>query len=521
MRRNVFDKTVITSFIEKSFQNEKISEALKSSSTNCFGTVIWKKSKKSCYSILFKNIFRTESFLKQRRVALRNLLVLWVKKFKKILIPHPISKHFQNQKFFGKQRRALYESYQYCEIKKSSTKLWYPILLKTIFRTTRFLKQRKVALRKVPALWDKKKFHKVVIRHLIEKGFQNQKFLQTKECFSAKRFSTLRQKVFVKIVILSLLEKNFENRKFSETKERYPHRIVSALWEKKYLTQNPDTPVFSIKFIDNRNFLKQTRVSRRIYRHCETKSFRQKCDSFSSWKKLSEPKILPNKDGFLYEFIGNVRQKVFDRVVIASRIEKVYQNQKSSETQKGCSTKSFGTVRRKVFDKVAVVSLPERKFGTRKFLKHWNVPLRNVSALWVKKIKKKRDTPSYWKRYPEPEVFSNIEVFLCEKIQYSETKSFRQNRDSFSSWRKLSEPENFETKEVSSTKCFGTVTQKSRQNPDTPTYWKSFSEPEVCWTKERYLYELFRYCGTKNTQCKIVIPRFLSIKFFDNRNFLK
>ena len=179
MRRNVFDKTVITSFIEKSFQNEKISEALKSSSTNCFGTVIWKKSKKSCYSILFKNIFRTESFLKLRRVALRNLLVLWVKKFKKILIPHPISKHFQNQKFFGKQRRVLYESYQYCEIKKSSTKLWYPILLKTIFRTTRFLKQRRGCSTKSSGTVRQKKFHKVVIRHLIENAFQDQRLFET------------------------------------------------------------------------------------------------------------------------------------------------------------------------------------------------------------------------------------------------------------------------------------------------------------------------------------------------------
>ena len=215
MRRNVFDKTVITSFIEKSFQNEKISEALKSSSTKCFGTVIWKKSKKSCYSILFKHIFRTESFLKLRRVALRNLLVLWVKKFKKILIPHPISKHFQNQKFFGKQRRVLYESYQYCEIKKSSTKLWYPILLKTIFRTTRFLKQRKVALRKVPALWDKKNSTKLWYAILLKM------LSRTRGCLKHRRvlyeiFQYCETKSFRQNRDSSIIEKNFQNQKVSE-----------------------------------------------------------------------------------------------------------------------------------------------------------------------------------------------------------------------------------------------------------------------------------------------------------------
>ena len=222
--------------------------------------------------------------------------------------------------------------------------------------------------------------------------------------------------------------------------------------------------------------------------------------------------------------------------MIASRIEKVYQNQKSSELQKGCSTKSFGTVRRKVFDKVAVASLPERKFGTRKFLKHWNVPLRNVSALWVKKIKKKRDTPSYWKRYPEPEVFSNIEVFLCEKIQYSETKTFRQNRDSFSSWRKFQnqkilkqrrypqrnvsalwhkkvdkilipqpiekafQNQKFvEPKNGISTNCFVTVGQKIF---NAKSWYRAFfplnlSITETFWNTEGFFYKKFRHSETK------------------------
>ena len=61
---------------------------------------------------------------------------------------------------------------------------------------------------------------------------------------------------------------------------RVPLRCFSALWDKKFSTENLDTspPLLSINFLATGIFLKHSteRFPYEIFRHCETKKFRRK-----------------------------------------------------------------------------------------------------------------------------------------------------------------------------------------------------------------------------------------------------
>ena len=84
-------------------------------------------------------------------------------------------------------------------------------------------------------------------------------------------FGNVRQKIFDGKSWYSLpplIHKLFRYRTFSETQiRRVPLRNFSALWDKKLLTKNRDTPppLLYINFFDTRNFLKQRRVHLRSF----------------------------------------------------------------------------------------------------------------------------------------------------------------------------------------------------------------------------------------------------------------
>ena len=53
-----------------------------------------------------------------------------------------------------------------------------------------------------------------------------------------------------------------------------------------------------------------------------------------------------------------------------------------------------------------------------------------------------------------------------------------------------------------------------------PSYPKNSSIPETLWNTERFLYEIIRYCETKQFWRKVVVP-LKPLTFLDTRNFLK
>ena len=74
--------------------------------------------------------------------------------------------------------------------------------------------------------------------------------------------------------------------------QRIPLRKFSALWDKKFLTENLDTPPparLCINFFATENFLKQSTDGflSEIFRHCETTNF---------WRKIviPAPSLIPN-----------------------------------------------------------------------------------------------------------------------------------------------------------------------------------------------------------------------------------
>ena len=136
-----------------------------------------------------------------------------------------------------------------------------------------------------------------------------------------------------------LIHKLFRYRKFSETQyRRVPLRNFSALWDEKFLTENRDTPslhhpFLSIIFFDTRSFVKHRRVPLR--------SFSVPWDN-----KFS----IENRD------ISLIGIKFFDTW--------------NNETLKGSPTIFFGTVRQKIFDRKSWYSLPPPPPLIHKIFRH-------------------------------------------------------------------------------------------------------------------------------------------------------
>ena len=168
---------------------------------------------------------------------------------------------------------------------------------------------------------------------------------------------------------------------------RVPLRNFSALWDKKLLTKNRDTPPSPLihKFF-------------RYQKFCET-------------QKGSPTKIF-----------GTVRQQIFHRKSWYSpHRHKVFRYPKFSETQTGPRRNFSALWDKKKFNKKSWHnSLKHKIFRYPKLVTHWRVPLRNFSALWDKKLlTKNRDTP------PSPLIHKLFRYQkLCETKKGSPTKFF-------------------------------------------------------------------------------------------------
>ena len=177
-----------------------------------------------------------------------------------------------------------------------------------------------------------------------------------------KIFGTVRQKIFDGKSWYSplLIHKLFRYQKFSETQ----HRRVSlwnssALWDKKFSTENLNTPPSLL----SRNFSLPEFFWNTDQKGSSTKlsgTVRQKKFDTKSWyspsplihKLFRYQKIYETKKGSPTEFFGTVRQQIFCTKSWYSPLRhKFFRYPKFSETQTGSSTKFFGTVRKKFFNR--------------------------------------------------------------------------------------------------------------------------------------------------------------------------
>ena len=148
------------------------------------------------------------------------------------------------------------------------------------------------------------------------------------EGFTYKIFRHCETKNFRrKILILPLpplIHTLFRYRKLSETQHRRVHlQNFSALWDKKFSTENLDTPpspLLSIHFFATGNFLKHSTegFTYKIFRHCETKNFRRKIlilpPPLLSINFFATGKFLKHStEGFLYEMFRYCKTKNFRR----------------------------------------------------------------------------------------------------------------------------------------------------------------------------------------------------------------
>ena len=131
----------------------------------------------------------------------------------------------------------------------------------------------------------------------------------------------MRQKVFDGKSWYSpppFIHKLFRYRKFSETQHRrLPVRNFSALWDKKFSTENFDTtsPLSYSNFFGTRNQCNSKGFPYGNFRHYETKNFRRKILILpppSLIQTFSVPEINATVKDSPTEIFGTVRQKIFD-----------------------------------------------------------------------------------------------------------------------------------------------------------------------------------------------------------------
>ena len=224
MRQKTFDKESWYSpspLIHKFFRYQKFCETQKGSPTKFFGTVRQQIfNRKSWYSPHRHKVFRYPKLMKHWRVPLQKFSALWGKKFSTEDLdtptphptpspPHPlIHKLFRYQKF-------------------SETQI------------------RRVPLRNFSALWDKETFDKeswYSPSPLIHKFFRYQKFCETQKGSPMKFFGTVRQKKFNKRSWHNSLKHKIFRYPKLVTHWRVPLQNFSALWGKKFSTEDLDTP---------------------------------------------------------------------------------------------------------------------------------------------------------------------------------------------------------------------------------------------------------------------------------------
>ena len=259
------------------------------------------------------------------------------------------------------------------------------------------------------------------------------------------------------------MHKIFRYPKFSETLKGCP-QIFSALWDKKFSTENCDT-LLCIKFFDTPNFLKHWRDAHEIFRHFAGKLwYPLLCIKF-----FDTPNFLKHWWD-AHEIFRHCETKIFRRKnVIPPSMHKIFRYPKFSETLKGCP-RNFSSI---------------KLFETKNFLKNSRIPLQKFSALWDIKIStENRDMPPLiHKFFSIPENFQKTRVPL-------QSFSFR----------------SCETKSSDKTVM-----------PPLSYAWK-FSIKEFFWNNTKvFSNEIFRYNETKNFRRKILILP-LYPNFFGTRN---
>ena len=205
------------------------------------------------------------------------------------------------------------------------------------------------------------------------------KLSETQKGSSTKWFGTETKLFWRKILIPApFLNPNiFRYQKFSET--RVPLRNFSVLWDKNFDMKSwyslpPSPPLLSMKFFDTRNLVKHRRSPLRNFSVLWDNRFSIEnrdipllgIKFFDTWNFLTQ--------GFLYEMI-----RYWD---------------KTSETQKGSSTKFIGTVRQQFFYRKSWYSplihkiFRYQNFLPTKFLVLWNnrfsIENRDIPLLSIK-----------------------------------------------------------------------------------------------------------------------------------------
>ncbi len=192
-----------------------------------------------------------------------------------------------------------------------------------------------------------------------------------------------------------LIHKLFRYRKLSETQHRRVHlQNFSALWDKKFSTENLDTPPSPLihKLFRYRKF---SETHRRMFQ----------LRNFSAmWDKNFRRKILILHPPPSYPYTFSLPEIFWNT------------------PPKGSSTKCFGTVRQKIFDRKSWHSpspLIHKLFRCRKLseTQHRRVHLQNFSALWNKKLSTENlDTP--------PSPFLSIHFFAAGNFLKHSTEGF-------------------------------------------------------------------------------------------------
>ena len=189
---------------------------------------------------------------------------------------------------------------------KNFAKSRYPYYPKQI--DTRTFLEYKGTTAKLFGTVRQKKFVAKMIPHPL--FFLYQKFSETQKGFLTKFFdSVLCYKIFFDNTVMPLplsYAWKFWTPHFLKHK-KVSLRIFSALWDKKFSTDNSDIPFLCKKLSDTRIFLKHWMVPHKTFRHCET-NFRQKivisfyAKSFFNTRSFPIHRIVPTK------FFGSLRQ---------------------------------------------------------------------------------------------------------------------------------------------------------------------------------------------------------------------
>ena len=331
--------------------------------------------------------------------------------------------------------------------------------------------------------------------------FDTRKFLKHRsEGFLYEIFRHCETKNFRrKILRPPIMHKIFRYPNFSETMEGCP-RYFSALWDKKFLTQNHDTPSpppLSTNFFGTRNFLKHRSegLLYEIFRHCETKKLDTKLwYSSLNHKVFRYPKLVTHWRVPLRNFsaLWDIKISTENRDM-PPPIHKLFSIPEIFWKTEGFLYKAFrfGLVRQKISTKP------------------WCPPPLRCMKFYDKKI------------------FLNTKVFSNEMFWYSETKPFRRKivmPPSLLSIKIFFLPEFFCNTEWFPGELFSVLWDKKnfRQNREaSPLLCLKIFNSRVLSKHRSVLLRILCALWDKNFSTEFSDIPFLCIKFCDTRNFLK